>query len=233
MNRTLPLVAALIVALGAGAWVLSRSGGNEAMSSSGIVTAALADTASTTANDQQPMAPDYSIGNPDAPVHVIEYASFTCPHCRDFHDEVYKKLKTNYIDTGKVYFTLREVYFDQFGLMAGQIARCGGEMRYYGIVDMIYNTQKDWIGSGNGTEIAANLKKLGKVAGLTEDQINTCLNDKENAKAMINAFQTHFTEDGIDGTPTFMINGKKYTNPVTYDKTKSIIDEALAAAAAK
>ncbi|MCC6863434.1 MAG: thioredoxin domain-containing protein, partial [Rhodobacteraceae bacterium] len=77
---------------------------------------------------------DFSIGDPAAKVKIIEYASFTCPHCADAHKTIWKDLKKNYIDTGKVYFTYREVYFDRYGLWAAIMARCGGEMRYFGIV---------------------------------------------------------------------------------------------------
>jgi hypothetical protein len=76
---------------------------------------------------------EMSLGNPDAPVTVIEYASFTCPHCRTFHDGPFKELKANYIDTGKIHFIYREVYFDRFGLWAGMLARCAGPERYFGI----------------------------------------------------------------------------------------------------
>ena len=96
-----------------------------------------------------PTVPDYALGNPDAAVTVIEYASFTCPHCREFHDAVWPQLKKNYVDTGKIKFVMREVYFDRYGLWAGMVARCGGELRYYGIVDILFNTQKDWAASND------------------------------------------------------------------------------------
>ena len=74
----------------------------------------------------------------DAPIKIVEYASFTCPHCARFHKEAYGRLKSEYIETGKVHFTMREVYFDRYGLWAALIARCGGDMKYFGIHDMLY-----------------------------------------------------------------------------------------------
>ncbi len=74
-------------------------------------------------------------------VKIVEYASFTCPHCANFHTDVFKQLKAEYIDTGKVHFTLREVYFDRYGLWAAMMARCGGEMKYFPITDILFSTQ--------------------------------------------------------------------------------------------
>lgn len=215
MNRTLTLVAALALTVAGGAWMTNTP------ASSAFVSPAYAE-------GEQALAPDYALGEEDAPVTVIEYASFTCPHCARFHDDVFSQLKTDYVDTGKVRFVLREVYFDQFGLMAGQIARCGGEMRYFGITDMLFSQQEDWIGSGKADEIVANLRKIGKVAGLSDEQIDACVADEANTAAMIAAFQTHFTEDGIEGTPSFMINGQKYSN-MSYRDFARVLDEKLAA----
>jgi len=78
------------------------------------------------------------IGDADAPIEMIEYASFTCPHCARFHADVYPLLKADYIDSGKVKFIYREVYFDRFGLWASMIARCGGEARFFGLSNLIY-----------------------------------------------------------------------------------------------
>ena len=88
-----------------------------------------------------PEVKDFSIGNPDAAVKIIEYASFTCSHCAHFEEEVFKPLKRDYIDTGKIHFTLREVYFDRYGLWAAMMARCGGELKYFPVADILFSTQ--------------------------------------------------------------------------------------------
>ena len=82
--------------------------------------------------------PEMVLGNEEAPVTVIEYASFTCPHCASFHSQVFKDLKSNYIDTGKIKFVMREVYFDRYGLWASIVARCDGTARFFGISDMLF-----------------------------------------------------------------------------------------------
>ena len=73
-----------------------------------------------------PVLGDIVLGDDNAPVTVIEYASFTCPHCASFHINTWPRFKAEYIDTGKVRFILREVYFDRYGLWASMVARCGG-----------------------------------------------------------------------------------------------------------
>lgn len=170
---------------------------------------------------------DFGIGPMDAKVKVVEYASFTCPHCAHFHAEVYPKLKADFIDTGKIRFEYREVYFDRYGLWAGMIARCGGEMRYFGISDILFDTQKEWAGSNDPAVVTENLKKIGRAAGMDDAAMDICLKDKPVAEAMLKHYQTNFAADGIEGTPTFMINGEKHSN-MAYEDFKAILDTELA-----
>jgi protein-disulfide isomerase len=168
-----------------------------------------------------------SMGDPQAPVEVIEYASFTCPHCANFAIDVFPQFKRDYIDTGKVHFINREVYFDRPGLWAGMVARCGDGSRYFGIADMIYEKQKDWT-QGQPAQIAGNLRKLGRAAGLEDAQLDACLTDADKAQAMVKVFEETSQADGINATPTFMIDGEKYAN-MSYDDFRKILDEKLAA----
>ena len=170
---------------------------------------------------------EMTMGNADAKVTVVEYASFTCPHCANFHKGPFKQLKADYVDSDKIQFIYRDVYFDRFGLWASMVARCDGEARFFGISDMLYNQQKDWIGGGDPTEISANLRKIGKVAGLGEDQIEACLTDNDKAKTLVAWFQKNADADQVQSTPTLIINGEKYSN-MNYDDLKVIIDEKLA-----
>ncbi|MFD1156551.1 DsbA family protein [Roseovarius aestuarii] len=170
---------------------------------------------------------EMSLGAEDAKVTVVEYASFTCPHCANFHKGPFKQLKADYIDSDQIQFIYRDVYFDRFGLWASMVARCGGEERFFGISDMLYNQQKDWIGGGEPGEISANLRKIGKVAGLGADQIEACLNDSDKAKTLVAWFKENAEADQIQSTPTLVINGEKYSN-MGYGDLKAIIDEKLA-----
>lgn len=170
---------------------------------------------------------DFSMGPADAKVEVIEYASFTCPHCANFHANVWPQLKSEYIETNKIKFTYREVYFDKYGLWAAMIARCGGEMRYFTIADMIFEQQRDWAASDDATVVVENLKRIGRAAGLEDAAMDVCLKDGNMAQAMVAHYQTNATADNLQGTPSFKINGTMYSN-MSYDEMKSLIDAELA-----
>ena len=172
------------------------------------------------------MVQEMALGAEDAPLTVVEYASFTCPHCKTFHENVFKDLKANYIDTGKVRFIYREVYFDRYGLWAAMVARCGGEARYFGITDLIYQQQADWTQGSSPAEVADNLRKIGRQAGMSNEELDACLQDGDKAQAMVALYQENVTKDGIDGTPSFIIDGQKYSN-MDYDGFAEILDGKL------
>lgn len=245
MKRLLPIVVVLLLAIAGGYYILNKPAGEtpEAPVAEAPQPAAQEPAAEPAAEPAQQaaqppaaeatpaaqeiaLAPDMALGDPNAPITVIEYASFTCPHCANFHLTAFKPLRENYIDTGKVRFINREVYFDRFGLWAGMVARCGGEMRYFGIADIFFTTQKDWIGSGDQQEVLNNLRKIGRTAGMGDEQIEACLNDEALAQSMVATYQKYAEEDGINGTPTFIINGEKYSN-MNYADFSAILDGIL------
>lgn len=155
---------------------------------------------------------EMSLGDPDAPVTVVEYASFTCPHCATFHQSVFKDLKRDYIDTGKVHFIYREVYFDRYGLWASMVARCGGEERFFGIADMVYSTQRDWTASGDPATIVESLRRIGRTAGLSNEQLDTCLSDADSAQTLVAWYQENSAADNVQSTPSFLIDGRPFSN---------------------
>ncbi|EAQ26128.1 DsbA family protein [Roseovarius sp. 217] len=197
-----------------------------------IATGAVALAMLTGAAMAQEAAPDTSqivemtMGPEDAKVTIIEYASFTCPHCANFHKGPLKQLKADYIDTDKVHFVYRDVYFDRFGLWASMVARCGGAEKFFGISDMIYEQQAEWT-KGEPAEIADNLRRIGKVAGLEPDALEACLNDNEKAKTLVAWYQENAEAHEVTSTPTLVINEQKYAN-MAYDELRAIIDEKLA-----
>lgn len=197
-----------------------------------IALAAAATAAMTPALAEDVAAPaaapgDFSIGAADAKVKIVEYASYTCPHCAHFHETVFGELKKNYIDTGKVHFTLREVYFDRYGLWAAMVARCGGDMRYFGIHDMLFAKQSEWTAAEDPAQVVENLKAIGLAAGIDQAALETCLNDQGQAEAMIAQFEANMAADEVKGTPTIIVNGTKYSN-MTYDELAAILDAELA-----
>jgi protein-disulfide isomerase len=169
---------------------------------------------------------EMTMGPADAKVTIIEYASFTCPHCASFHTGPLKELKADYIDTDKVHFIYRDVYFDRFGLWASMVARCGGEEKFFGISDMLYEQQREWT-NGQPAEIADNLRRIGKVAGIEPDALDACLNDEAKAKALVAWYQENAEAHQVNSTPTLIINEQKYSN-MAYDELKGIINEKLA-----
>jgi protein-disulfide isomerase len=181
----------------------------------------------TMASAQESEIPDMIQGDADAKVEIIEYASYTCPHCASFHAGPYKDLKKDYIETGKVKFIYREVYFDRFGLWASMIARCAGPDRFFGMTDLLYKEQSLWSRAGDPAAIVAELRKIGLKGGLDNDTLDACLEDADNAQALVAWYQENAERDNIRSTPSFLINGEPYSN-MNYPDFSAIIDEKLA-----
>lgn len=226
MNRRNILLGAF-AALGLGGWYLTsnRSTTTVAFPDARLPGAANAQSASGDIDTSG--IPDMVSGNMDAKVEIIEYASFTCPHCATFHQGAYKQLKADYIDTGKIKFVYREVYFDRFGLWASLVARCGGPEKFFGITDLIYADQAGWTRAGDPAAIVEELRKIGRLAGLDNDTLEACLQDGDRAQELVAWYQKNAEADRIESTPSFLINGEKYSN-MSYADMKKIIDEALA-----
>jgi protein-disulfide isomerase len=195
------------------------------------LTLALGLGGAATAQETAPETPveikDFTLGSPDAPVKITEYASFTCSHCAAFHATTFKPLKAEFIDTGKVEFTLREVYFDRYGLWAAMMARCGGDIRYFGITDILFETQQDWAGSEDPNVVVENIKKIGRTAGMDDATLDACMKDGAMAEALVARFEENMKADGVEGTPTLFINGTKHAN-MDYAALKSLIEAELA-----
>ena len=165
-------------------------------------------------------------GDLDAPIEMIEYASFTCPHCATFHADVYPKLKINYIDKGLVKFIYREVYFDKYGMWASMIARCAGADRFFGMTDQIYRKQSNWARAESDMAIVTELRKIGLLAGLDESQLSACLQDGVKLRALVEWYSENAKRDEIKSTPTLIINGEKHSNQ-SYEQLTEILDEIL------
>ena len=195
------------------------------------LTTGLAVMTATGLQAQEVAVPNYGIGDPAAKVKIVEYLSFTCPHCARFHADVYPLLKADYIDTGKVRLDYHEVYFDQLGLLGGMLARCGGELRYFGITDMLYDKQQEWAGAGDMNAAVEQMKKIGRAAGMEDAAVDACLRDQAQAEALVANYQknieTDYPGDTFGGTPSFIINGAQHAN-MSYEELKAIIDAELA-----
>ena len=220
MNKSIlsSVAVVAIVAVAGGAWFMNRTAASA--QSSG---------ATETMEAAQFDIIEMTQGNPDASVQVLEYASYTCPHCASFHADQYQQIKENYIDTGLIGFTYREVYFDAPGLWASMVARCGGEMRFFGISSLLYENQQDWARGESGEEIITSLRNIGKVAGLSDAELDVCLTDEAKAQELTGWYRYNADADDVQGTPTFLINGEKYSN-MNYADFAEVLDEKLAEA---
>ena len=165
-------------------------------------------------------------GEDSAPVTLIEYASFTCPHCADFHKNVFPKIQKDFIDTGKVKFIYREVYFDAPGLWAGLLARCTGNENYFGIANLLYKKQEKWSNGKNSEEILNELLSIGRQAGISNEKTIACMKDEEKALDLVEAFQKNSKDDSITSTPSLVINGELLEN-MPYEDLKVEIEKRL------
>ena len=171
---------------------------------------------------------EMSKGNDEAPVVFVEYASLTCPACAAFHSNVYPQLNKEYIETGRVKFIHREIYFDKAGLWAALTARCTNVVnRYFGMLELLYSEQSTWSRYESSDKIVDALLKISAKSGIKKAKAISCLEDQEKALDLVSQYQIYVDKDAIESTPTFIINGKKYTNR-SYDELKKIIDKELA-----
>lgn len=193
--------------------------------------AALAATGLSAQTTEAVAIANLGIGDTAAKVTIQEFLSFTCPHCAHFHADVYPKLKAEYIDTGKVRLDYYEVYFDQLGLLAAMLARCGGEERYMGITDMLYDKQMDWATAETLDAAVEALKTIGRAAGMDDAAMDACLRDQAMAEALVANYQknieTYWPDNSFGGTPSFIVNGTPYSN-MDFDELKAVLDAELA-----
>ena len=168
-----------------------------------------------------------SIGNYDAKLTIKVFSSLTCPACAAFHSNVYPQLNKEYIETGKVKFIHREIYFDKAGLWAALTARCSNVVnRYFGMLELLYSEQAIWSRYESSDKIVDALLKISAKSGIEKAKAISCLEDQEKALDLVNEFRIYVDKDAIESTPTFIINGKKYANR-SYDELKKIIDKEL------
>ena len=226
MNRRTLLLSggAALVAVGAYGGMTLLTGGGSVLDAT-LIDPANAQTAPSEAIDTSRVV-EMELGNAASAVTIIEYSSFTCPHCARFNQAVYPALKAAYIDTNLVRYIKREVYFDAPGLWAGLVARCGGPMRYFGIAEILYAEQEQWAHNADTGVVADNLRRIGRRAGMNDDTLNACLTDREMATAMMEVYRTGALEFDIRGTPSFVINGTTHSN-LSFAEFQAILDPLL------
>jgi protein-disulfide isomerase len=169
---------------------------------------------------------DKPLGNTAAPVRIYEYASLTCGHCAAFHENGFKFLKEKYIDAGKVYFVLREFPLDPLAAAGFMLAHCGGDGKYHPMVDLLFARQEAWTRTDKPVDA---LLGLARQAGFTQESFESCLKNQSIYDG-VNAVRTRGVEKfKVDSTPTFFINGRKYTGALSPQELERIIEPLLKA----
>lgn len=159
-----------------------------------------------TAQDLDKALSERVLGDPAAPIEIIEYASFTCPHCATFHNTALPKLKTEFIDTGKAKLVFRDFPLDGLAARAGMMARCVPEDRYFAVVDMLFKQQMAW---ATAQDPLAALSKIGRLAGLSPDMTEKCLNDEALLDGILKIRLEGQEKYDVRATPTILVNGEK------------------------
>lgn len=202
--------------------------------------AAPADTAVVaTANAQQAAAPagelpvtavprdgmvaDMVLGNPDAPVTMIEYSSLTCPHCAAFHRDTLPRIKKDFVESGQVKIVYRDFPFDGVAMGGAMLARCVPAERYFGFLETLFSTQQTWAFSKNPLQALLN---LGQLAGIPQDQFQACMSDQDVMNGIKAKQQEGQQKYGIESTPSFVIGDTVVAGNQPYD----VFAEALRAA---
>lgn len=170
--------------------------------------------------------PDMALGPNDAAVTITEYASMTCPHCAAFNEQVFPKIKKEYIDTGKVRYIFREFPLDIKAAAGSMLSRCIAKddaPKYFAVTDMLFRQQNDWVVK-NTTE---TLTRIGKQAGLTQQQVEACLKDQALLDKI--AADQKYASDvlKVDSTPTFFINGEKIKGETSFEDFAKKINPLL------
>ena len=169
---------------------------------------------------------DRILGNPDAPITIVEYASLTCPHCAHFTNDVLPELKKKWIDTGKAKLVLRDYPLDEPALRAAMIARCAPPDRFYAYTDMFFGAQDKWVTARDYRDALARLVKLG---GMSREEFDNCLKNTALENKIVEGRLIASKELDVNSTPTFFINGTKFTGAPTVEE----FDKALSGLAAK
>lgn len=167
--------------------------------------------------------PDQVIGNADAPVTIVEYASMTCGHCANFHRDTLPTIKKNYVDTGKVRMIFREFPFDPRAEAAFMLARCSDD-KYFAMIDVLFQQQNNWAGVENASEA---LLQIARLAGFSQESFEACLTNQKLLDDVRAVRQRGANDFGVDATPTFFINGNKYSGALTVAEMSAIIDSML------
>ncbi len=168
--------------------------------------------------------PEMALGRADAPVTIVQYASLTCPHCRQFHKETYPVLKRDYIDTGKVRYILREFPIGRASGNATIALRCAKPEKYFELYGKYMEQQTSWVSQ----EVRLDpIFAVAQQSGLTRAEFDACLKN-DTLIGQLNGVKEHGRKLGIIGTPNFFVQGKLVKSELTISEIRTMVDPILA-----
>ena len=169
---------------------------------------------------------DFVIGNEDAKITIIEYASLSCSHCADFHVNTLETLKKEYIDTGKVRMVFRDYPFNYPALLGSMVLRCIPENYRYDYMNALFKLQTDWVNKKNKKTIQ-ELYKIMQSGGMTKDEYDACIYNTELENEILKGVMEAQNQFNIKSTPSFIINGKLIEGNKSIKEFRQIIDKIL------
>ena len=167
---------------------------------------------------------DFILGMDTAPITVIEYASLTCPHCAQFHQNALPTIKKNFIETGKIRYVYRDFPLDQLALSASMIAQCGGRDRYFAFIDTLFAQQSNW---AHDPKPFAALSRIARLGGLSQAKFDECIKNKDIADAILKKRLDGDKIFGINSTPTIIINGKRFSGGLSIEQFRAVVAPLL------
>ena len=169
---------------------------------------------------------DFVIGNEDAKITIIEYASLSCSHCADFHVNTLETLKKEYIDTGKVKMVFRDYPFNYPALLGSMVLRCIPENYRYDYMNALFKLQPDWVNKKNKKTIQ-ELYKIMQSGGMTKEEYDACIYNTELENEILTGVMEAQNQFNIKSTPSFIINGKLIEGNKSIKEFRQIIDKIL------
>lgn len=170
---------------------------------------------------EQGALPDVVLGDPNAPVTIVEYASLTCPHCATFHNSVLPDIKADYVDTGIAKVILREFPFDPAALAAFMLARCVPQDRREAMISVLFQQQQSWARAEN---VSAALLQIARMSGMSQEEFVGCLQNTELQAQVAEVRERGESEFGVQATPTFFVNGERYSGAMGANEMAAVIE---------
>ena len=169
---------------------------------------------------------DFVVGDKNAPVTIIEYASLSCSHCADFHNNTLNDLIKEYVDTGKARIVFRDFPFNYPALLGSMVLRCIPEDVRYDYMNALFQLQPKWVVRENAKS-TQELYKIMQSGGMTKEEFETCTNNVELENTILQALIAAQNEFNIQSTPSFLINGNLVEGNKSIKEFRQIIDKIL------